>query len=160
MRDLTAVAVGIGPGPYTGLRVGVATAGAVADALGVPAYGVCTLDVLAHQAGSERAITAITDARRREVFWACYDAGGHRVAGPNVNRPADVALRGRAVGPGALLYADVFDVSEAEQVSAGALCSVVADRLAAQQPLEPARPIYLRRPDTAPAQSAKPVLQT
>jgi tRNA threonylcarbamoyl adenosine modification protein YeaZ len=157
--DLTAVGVGVGPGPYTGLRVGVATATALADALHVPAYGICSLDVLAHQAGPDET-TVVTDARRREVFWAQY-AGGVRVEGPAVNRPADVPIAGRVVGPGALLYADFFEaVHPPHELSAAALCELVCVRLRSDAALAAPRPIYLRRPDTAPPSAvAKAVLQ-
>ena len=161
MRDLTAIVVGVGPGPYTGLRVGVATATSLADALAVPAYGVCTHDVLAHQVGPGGELTVMTDARRREVFWATYTADGVRRSGPSVNRPAEVDVHGRAVGPGALLYADVFaDASGPGEISAGALCALAVERLRADQAFEPPRPLYLRRPDTAAPQPVKAVLQS
>jgi tRNA threonylcarbamoyl adenosine modification protein YeaZ len=93
-----AVVVGTGPGPFTGLRVGLMTAAATADALGVPAYGVCSLDALA-----EGDVVVVTDARRKEVYWARY-AAGERVEGPAVSRPGDLAAalpRGsRLVGAG------------------------------------------------------------
>jgi tRNA threonylcarbamoyl adenosine modification protein YeaZ len=161
-RDITAVAVGVGPGPYTGLRVGVATAAALGDALSIPVHGVCSLDVLAHQAGQGTPLTVVTDARRREVFWANYDGQGKRITGPAVSRPADAAalVTGRVVGPGALMYAGAFgNVFGPEQLSAGALCALVAAHLDRALPLLPVRPIYLRRPDTAAPAVAKRVLQ-
>jgi tRNA threonylcarbamoyl adenosine modification protein YeaZ len=155
--QLDAIAVGVGPGPYTGLRVGVAAAVALADALGVPARGLCTLDVLSLQSGLAEPHTAVTDARRREVFWATYDSAGARVNGPFVSRPSDVTPHGRVVGPGALLYADAFgDVAGPEQLSASWLCALATT---AGAELLPARPIYLRRPDTAEPAMPKPVLQ-
>ena len=98
-RDITAVASGTGPGPYTGLRAGLVTARVLGSALGVPVYGVCTLDVIAADAAAAaggREFLVATDARRREVYWARYDAAGARLAGPDVGRPADVAA---AAGP-------------------------------------------------------------
>ena len=92
--DLTAVAAGTGPGPYTGLRVGLVTARVLGSALGIPVYGVCTLDVIAADAAAAaggREFIVATDARRREVYWARYDAGGSRLDGPAVGIPADVA---------------------------------------------------------------------
>jgi tRNA threonylcarbamoyl adenosine modification protein YeaZ len=146
-RDLGAIAVGLGPGPFTGLRVGVVTAATLSDALGIPAYGTCSLDGLGT---GER--VAITDARRREVYWARYDASGTRVDGPNVSKPGDLVdeLREVAiVGDGAQLYVDVFadlDVrSEPRYPSAAAIASLVASRVGT--PPQPLLPLYLRRPD-------------
>lgn len=160
-RDLSAIAVGVGPGPYTGLRVGVATAVALGDALGCPVHGICSLDVLAAQAGLGDPLTVVTDARRREVFWASYDAAGGRIAGPAVGRPGDVAatVTGRVVGPGALMYAAAFgDVSGPDRPSAAVLCALVAQRLASGETLLPALPVYLRRPDATVPGAPKPVL--
>ena len=92
--DITAVAAGTGPGPYTGLRAGLVTARVLGSALGVPVYGVCTLDVIAADAAAAaggREFIVATDARRREVYWARYDASGRRLDGPAVGIPADVA---------------------------------------------------------------------
>lgn len=84
--ELDAVVVGCGPGPFTGLRVGMATAASFADALGIPCYGICSLDALAGGVGDE---LVVTDARRREVYFAAY-RDGQRVFGPAVAKPADV----------------------------------------------------------------------
>ncbi len=92
--DITAVAAGTGPGPYTGLRVGLVTARVLGSALGVPVYGLSTLDVIAADAtaaAGAREFIVATDARRREVYWARYDATGRRLDGPAVGLPADVA---------------------------------------------------------------------
>ncbi|HYZ07958.1 MAG TPA: tRNA (adenosine(37)-N6)-threonylcarbamoyltransferase complex dimerization subunit type 1 TsaB, partial [Pseudonocardiaceae bacterium] len=72
--DLDAVVCGAGPGPFTGLRVGMVTAAALADGLGVPVHPVCSLDAIAQEAGGP--VLVATDARRREVYWARYDASG------------------------------------------------------------------------------------
>ncbi len=84
-RAVGAVVVGCGPGPFTGLRVGMATAGSFADAWGVPAHGACSLDALAHPGGERLRgdVLAVTDARRREVYAAAY-RDGQRVWGPAV----------------------------------------------------------------------------
>jgi tRNA threonylcarbamoyl adenosine modification protein YeaZ len=87
MADLHAVVVGCGPGPFTGLRVGMATAAAYGHALDVPVYGVCSLDAIGGQTTGETLV--VTDARRREVYWARYREGV-RIDGPAVNAPADV----------------------------------------------------------------------
>jgi tRNA threonylcarbamoyl adenosine modification protein YeaZ len=146
-RQLGAIAVGLGPGPFTGLRVGVVTAATLADALSIPAYGTCSLDCL----GTGRRI-AMTDARRREVYWARYDEAGARVDGPAVARPADFApqLHGIPVmGDGALMYGDVLaglDLRpEPRYPSAVALVEVVRPSLGTAP--APLVPLYLRRPD-------------
>jgi tRNA threonylcarbamoyladenosine biosynthesis protein TsaB len=86
--DLTGIAVGVGPGPYTGLRVGLVTARVLGAALGIPVYGVCSLDIIAADvdAGGDDFLVA-TDARRRELYWARYDGTGRRTAGPEVAKP-------------------------------------------------------------------------
>ncbi|MFD7529011.1 MULTISPECIES: tRNA (adenosine(37)-N6)-threonylcarbamoyltransferase complex dimerization subunit type 1 TsaB [unclassified Streptomyces] len=151
---VTDVVVGVGPGPYTGLRVGLVTAAAFGSALSVPVHGLCTLDGLAYAAGLaglEGPFAVATDARRKEVYWARYDDPRTRVTGPAVDRPADIAgqLAGLpVVGAGAVLYPEAFpDAREPEHVSAGALAALAAERLAAGAELLPPQPLYLRRPD-------------
>nr|WP_202486280.1 tRNA (adenosine(37)-N6)-threonylcarbamoyltransferase complex dimerization subunit type 1 TsaB [Streptomyces sp. SID4985] len=149
---VTGIVVGTGPGPYTGLRVGLMTADTFGLALGVPVYGVCTLDGLAYAADIEKGpFVVATDARRKEVYWATYADSRTRLTGPAVDRPADIAERVAglpAVGAGALLYPDTFpQAHEPEHVSAAALASLAAEKLAAGEELEEPRPLYLRRPD-------------
>ena len=79
VRDVTDVAVGVGPGPFTGLRVGVVTALTLGATGGIRAHGVCSLDVLAAEVASDGPFIVATDARRKEVYWALYD-GGRRAA--------------------------------------------------------------------------------
>ncbi|MDH6578080.1 tRNA (adenosine(37)-N6)-threonylcarbamoyltransferase complex dimerization subunit type 1 TsaB [Kitasatospora sp. MAP5-34] len=161
-RELTGIAVGVGPGPYTGLRVGLVTAAALGHALGLPVYGVCTLDAIAHQARTEGLagpFTVATDARRKEVYWASYDADGRRVTGPAVDRPAELTPEPRSVGAGALLYPDSFPGARGpEHVSAGALADFAATELAAGRELLPNVPLYLRRPDAQVPAGYKAVL--
>jgi tRNA threonylcarbamoyladenosine biosynthesis protein TsaB len=161
--DLTVVAVGVGPGPFTGLRVGLMTARALGDALSVPVVGVCTLDVVAATAAtvvSDRPFVVATDARRREVYWATYEANGLRIDGPHVDRPADVEWRGPAFGAGVLMYQDVFadprlpETPGAELPSAGVLASMVANGTAIVLPPDP---LYLRRPDAVEPPARKVV---
>ncbi len=106
VRDIGALVVGAGPGPFTGLRVGLVTAAAIAEAVDVPAYEVCSLDGLAPDRGD---VLVAADARRKEVYWATY-RDGERVAGPEVGHPADVDAGDvtAMTGAGARLYADVF----------------------------------------------------
>lgn len=87
--QLDAVVVGCGPGPFTGLRVGMASASAFGQALNIPVHGVVTHDAAAVLAGGSR-VLVVTDARRREVYAALYE-GGQRLAGPEVCAPADIA---------------------------------------------------------------------
>jgi len=153
--DLTAVVVGTGPGPFTGLRVGIVMARVMAEALAIPAYGVCSLDVLAFQAVRdarvETAFAVATDARRKEVYLATYDADGSRLGGPFVVRPGDVdpmLAAGPVVGEGAWKYEDTFaDAREPGYVSAAWLATLGVERLARGDDLEPTTPLYLRRPD-------------
>lgn len=180
--DLDAVIVGCGPGPFTGLRVGMATAASFADALGIACHGICSLDALAtdltavveedsHVDGGASDELVVTDARRREVYFAAYRAG-RRVFGPAVAKPQDVM---------GLITAEVSDFaprrargsrkhieqilelhpSEAERESAieevaveevfptpaAIVRAAIAGGAAVTAPASPLVPLYLRRPD-------------
>lgn len=158
-RDrITSVAVGAGPGPFTGLRVGLVTARTLGHVLGVPVRAVCTLDVLAVEAVDTGAVAGeflvATDARRKEVYVARY-TDGVRVEGPVVLKPAAAASDLPVVGEGARLYPDAFPHPVGPSLpSAGWLARVVADRRA--ELLLP-EPLYLRRPDAATPGTPKPV---
>jgi tRNA threonylcarbamoyl adenosine modification protein YeaZ len=149
-QDVTAIAVGVGPGPFTGLRVGLVTARTLGFVLDISVYGVCSLDVIALEAalgsrpmGTEFVVA--TDARRKEVYLATYDERGHRLDGPDVVRPAEAADVGPVAGEGATLYPDAFpDAREPTLPSAGWLARAVAEELAE---LRDPEPMYLRRPD-------------
>lgn len=161
--DLDAVVVGCGPGPFTGLRVGMATAAAFGDALDVPVYGVCSLDGIAAAAIADEpglaSLLVVTDARRREIYWARYESG-QRVQGPLVTAPAvvvddlaDVVVDAVAGSP---LHAESFgrrlsDV--AVPTVAGLVATAAADVRVGATP-EPLEPLYLRRPDAV--ERAKP----
>ena len=80
------VVVGMGPGPFTGLRVGIAFAQTFALSRQIPVIGICSLDAIAIEKDQ---YTVAIDARRKEIYWASYK-DGHRVAGPAVNKPAEV----------------------------------------------------------------------
>jgi tRNA threonylcarbamoyl adenosine modification protein YeaZ len=121
VSDVDEVVVGMGPGPFTGLRVGIAFAQSFALAREIPVRGVCSLDAIAAQIQENDFIITV-DARRKEVYWARY-TNGVRVADPAVNFPADVT--------GAVIHADLFP----EMLSLVNLPGNITE------------PIYLRRPD-------------
>ena len=156
-NDLTAVVVGNGPGPFTGLRVGMVTGLTMGHALGIPVHGLCSLDVLAHQCApiTHGEILVATDARRKEVYWARYrvDPTAHeveRLTEPAVDRPAELPddLRSLpAVGRGPVLYPELFpNPLHHYDVDAGLLALIGARGIAAGVPM-PVEPLYLRRPD-------------
>ena len=122
-RKITEVLVGMGPGPYTGLRVGITFAQTFAWARNIPVRGFCSLDAIAAQVNEPDFIVAI-DARRKEIYWARY-TGGIRVEGPAVDLPAVVAEKGIKIIDS--LYPDPKFFPQINQ--------------------EFAEPIYLRRPD-------------
>ncbi|MFF3564580.1 tRNA (adenosine(37)-N6)-threonylcarbamoyltransferase complex dimerization subunit type 1 TsaB [Streptomyces sp. NPDC002574] len=159
---LTGLVVGVGPGPYTGLRVGLVTAASFGDVLGVPVHGLCTLDGLAYAAGIDGPFVVATDARRKEVYWARYEGPRGRVGDPAVDHPADIAERVAglpAVGAGAALYPGVFtDVRPPADQSAAALAALAAVKLAEGEDFLPPLPLYLRRPDAQVPAGYKAVL--
>ena len=168
-HDLGAVVVGTGPGPYTGLRVGLVTAAALAHALGVPAYGVCSLDAIGALYPDDPALLVATDARRKEVYWARYEHGV-RVGEPGVARPAEVPLNGvsAVAGAGGELYADAWLNPEqrpelerrpARYPDPVALVRLVRERLESGAPSDPLTPLYLRRPDAVVPGAPKAVRQ-
>jgi tRNA threonylcarbamoyl adenosine modification protein YeaZ len=150
VNDLDAVVVGCGPGPFTGLRVGMATAAAYGHALGVPVHGVCSLDAIGVETRGDALV--VTDARRREVYWARY-RDGVRVDGPAVNAPTDVPADAHAVA-GSPEHAALFDLPTLSPVypTASGLVRAVADWTAEPAPLVP---LYLRRPDAKPSSVAR-----
>lgn len=163
-QDLTAIAAGVGPGPFTGLRVGLVTARTLAFVLDVPVYGVCSLDVLAVEAaesgvvpdaGRSGGFVVATDARRKEVYLARYDADGARLDGPIVGRPADLATDEWVVGEGGALYPDAFPHRTGPTApGAGWLARAVAEERA--ELVDP-EPLYLRRPDAMTPHAPKRV---
>ncbi|MCA1841178.1 MAG: tRNA (adenosine(37)-N6)-threonylcarbamoyltransferase complex dimerization subunit type 1 TsaB [Actinomycetota bacterium] len=166
-RNIGGVAVGLGPGLFTGMRVGVATAKALAQALSVPIVGMSSLDLLAYEVRyTDKTICAVLDARRGEVFHAFYKSspGGiqrmseYKVESPGrlatglASRTEDVLL----VGNGALLYRDAFDdVGPVVEVGgmghafpdAGALVELSLSRMFREDfdSLFDLKPFYLRR---------------
>jgi tRNA threonylcarbamoyl adenosine modification protein YeaZ len=188
-RDLDAVVAGLGPGPFTGLRVGLVTAATLADTLDIPAYGVCSLDAIGWAAGPGRVLVA-TDARRKEIYWAVYE-DGVRLTDPAVGKPADVFLSTgagplasagdapagdcrlldgarllggarAAVGDGAQRYADILGLPVLDKPRyppAAGLAALAADRVRNRMPTEPLTPLYLRRPDAVQPGERKPALR-
>lgn len=121
------VVVGMGPGPFTGLRVGIAFARTFALSREIPVVGVCSLDAI--DTGKSDYTVAI-DARRKEIYWARYE-GGKRVEGPSVNKPDEVSDF-------------IFD----HYPNVSSLVALSKD----QNELEP---FYLRRPDAVPTAERK-----
>ncbi|HMQ36636.1 MAG: tRNA (adenosine(37)-N6)-threonylcarbamoyltransferase complex dimerization subunit type 1 TsaB [Propionibacterium sp.] len=136
LADIGLIVVGVGPGPFTGLRVGVVTAQTLGLALGVPVRGVCSLDAVAAGHAAEGEFLAVSDARRREVYWARYAADGRRLEGPAVS-PASELPDLPVIGPGAHLAG-----GEASGLDGGVL-AFTGPRL----PEAGLSPLYLRRPD-------------
>jgi tRNA threonylcarbamoyl adenosine modification protein YeaZ len=157
LADVAHVVVGLGPGPFTGLRVGIVTAQVLARVAGVDLHGVCSLDAIAlghaPSAPSPDYVIA-TDARRREVYWARYSSDGTRLEGPDVASP-DAVPRLPTVGPAADLYADRLDaVPGPRTLDAGLLAAHGLDL-----PSAGTEPLYLRRPDAAEPSRRKSVLR-
>jgi tRNA threonylcarbamoyl adenosine modification protein YeaZ len=158
-RDLGAIVAGIGPGPYTGLRVGLVTAAVMGDALGIPTYGVCSLDAFGQALREERSVLAATDARRSEVYWARYEYGT-RVGGPSVDRYADVMVDDEDVVVGA--GAELLGRAPFEQLRhppAVALAECAVERIVSAAPSEVLTPLYLRHPDAVVPAAPKAVTQ-
>lgn len=153
--QLEGIAVGVGPGPYTGLRVGLMTARSLGHALGVAVHGICSLDVLAAEADLSGEFLVATDARRKEVYWARY-RGGLRVEGPSVIRPAELASAGPVVGEGPLLYPQEFPDGRAPRYPDPA---VLARLVESGHETLPPDPLYLRKPDAVEPGAAKVVGQ-
>jgi tRNA threonylcarbamoyl adenosine modification protein YeaZ len=118
-------------------------------------YPVCSLDAIARDAADGEPILVVTDARRREVYWAAYDGGGRRIAGPAVQSPAALAQHlpetgaRQIAGRGGAMYADVLGlpVRQPEYPSPRGLVAVAQEVLLAAATPEPLTPLYLRRPD-------------
>lgn len=142
--DVSGIVVGTGPGPFTGLRVGLVTARMLALAWKVPLWGVCSLDALGAR---ERDVVAVGDARRREVYWARY-RDGVRIEGPAVALPADVVVGDgeRVVGRGGALYPEVFPGAVEADPDPLWLAREALRRRDAGEELD-TEPLYLRRPD-------------
>ncbi|WP_020108755.1 tRNA (adenosine(37)-N6)-threonylcarbamoyltransferase complex dimerization subunit type 1 TsaB [Nocardia sp. 348MFTsu5.1] len=158
--DLDAVVVGQGPGPFTGLRVGLATGAAFGDALGLPVHGVCSLDAIAAQATDVASLLVVTDARRREVYWARY-AQGVRTHGPDVVAPAELGagLVGESIDAsvGSPSHTSLFEypvLTPTAPTAVGLVSVALPDLLSGVAP-KPLIPLYLRRPDAVELKDRK-----
>lgn len=160
--DLGAVVAGLGPGPYTGLRVGLVTAAVFARTLGIASYGVCSLDAIVPP-GVRQPVIVAADARRKELYWARYDADGVRIDGPHVAHPEDIPVAEVPVlaGAGARLYAERLGrpVIGDDYPQVSALVAAAADRVRSGAPTEILTPMYLRRPDAVANPTVKRVSQ-
>ena len=156
--QLGCVVAGVGPGPFTGLRVGLVTAAVFAHTLGVPGYGVCSLDAIGAAVADEPELLVVTDARRSEVYWARFRHGS-RVGEPAVARGADVPLDGvtAVAGAGSALHDFGVPARAVRYPPASALVALAVDRIRADAPAEVLTPRYLRRPDAVANRTVKPV---
>jgi len=137
------IACGVGPGPYTGLRVGIAFAQGLSAAWSVPVVGVCSLDALANSiirqglVGPEGEFIAATDARRKELYWAKFDGSGKRISGPSVDLIEVVEAFAREADIPLLTHV----LPHAIDIAA---CAARGDRL-------DVTPMYLREADAKPS---------
>jgi tRNA threonylcarbamoyl adenosine modification protein YeaZ len=152
--DVTGVVAGTGPGPFTGLRVGIAAARTFAAARGVPLLPLVSHDAIAADL-QRHPVVVLTDARRREVYWSAHDETGTRVAGPGLAKPADLDEAIRASRPEAVDWPR----ETVTTVPAGRLGSLAADRLASGAPFADDTPLYLRDPDVTVPGAPKRVVR-
>lgn len=176
--DVDAVVVGTGPAPFTGLRVGLATARTFAQARGIEVFGVCSLDALALAAGPGP-VLVVTDAKRRELYYARYQVGADDVqvlAGPDVAAPeriadahGDLIAVGRVHGPGLIVAAERLGAPTPDAAEPVAASDSAEAPVVVTDPVDPVHlariaerrrvtggelsltPLYLRRPDVHPA---------
>lgn len=163
-EEVDMLAVGLGPGTFTGLRVGISTARGLALSLGLPARGVCTLDALAvgiAEAGAEGERLAVLDGWRGDVFAALYSPDGERIWEPAVYRPGDLAERVAALdrapavaGSGAVRFRQELardgvriadDSDPVHRVAGRHVCALAAE--STEEDPDGLAPIYLRPPD-------------
>lgn len=153
VESITSVVVGVGPGPFTGLRVGITTALTFAHALEIPVHGLCSLDAIGFTRSQESIV--VTDARRKELYWAKYQ-NGLRVSEPAVNTPReilDLNPNAEFIGTAVSLYPEVISGPHVE-LQAGNLANLFARGLAQTLPITP---MYLRKPDAVPPSEQKQV---
>lgn len=171
LGDADAIVVGAGPGPFTGLRVGMVTAAALGHATGAPVHPVCSLDAIAAAAETGKPLLVATDARRKETYWAAYGQPGTdgtrpRLAGPHVHRPAEVSehLDGIPVSVAAGEFGhrhhEVFGLGPVEPSypTPHGLVTAAAGELRSGREPQPLVALYLRRPDADAPGPRKSVL--
>lgn len=138
------VVVGMGPGPYTGLRVGIAFARTFAIARMIPVIGICSLDAIAALVHEKDDFIIATDARRKEVYWAQYRSGV-RIEGPHVDFPSVIVGYDLPLfGEGAVKYA----IAHTDEDQFPDLLSLVALSEDTDHHID--EPLYIRRPDAVP----------
>ena len=138
------VVVGMGPGPFTGLRVGIAFARTFAMARRIPVIGICSLDAIAALVRDENDFIVATDARRKEIYWAHY-RGAIRIEGPSVDLPAVVVAKGLPLfGEGAVKYS----IAQSGEVQFPDLPALVS--LSENFEMRVEEPLYIRHPDAVP----------
>lgn len=157
VSDITEVAVGLGPGPFTGLRVGIVTAHTIASLAGASLHGVCSLDIVARQwltsdDAPEGEFVIASDARRKELYWARYDASGNRIGEPQVSAP-DQLPELPLGGPGCTAYPELFTAGSPEKLDAGLLAGYWAEL-----PDAGSDAMYLRKPDAVAPTTRKSTL--
>ena len=153
ISEITDVVVGVGPGPFTGLRVGLVTAAVFAHARNIPIHGICSLDAIAFDYA--KPCVVVTDARRKELYWARYE--DKRIGEPQVSKPEDLLAQfpdSDFVGPGAQLYPD-FISGKVSELKAGSLAKLF---VSGNAQLVDVSPMYLRKPDAVEPTTRKSVL--
>ena len=154
-KSITQVVVGVGPGPFTGLRVGIVSGLTFAHALSIPVAGICSLDAIGSTQTQDCLV--VTDARRKELYWARYK-DGVRIAGPAVAKPSEIKQQFPELpvfGPGTLLYPEALSGKPAE-LNAGNLAELFVQGTAE---LHSVQPMYLRKPDAVEPTGSKQVLR-
>jgi tRNA threonylcarbamoyladenosine biosynthesis protein TsaB len=150
--EVTAVAVGVGPGPFTGLRVGIAAAKMFAEGVSAPIFGVGSLDAIAFANSLEQPTLVLTDARRSEVFFGLYQGKTKNgvpkaLLGPGVKKQADLEAELKTAG-------QAYEISIG-QVSASNLGLLALAQLSEGKASDVVVANYLRAPDAVPAKGKK-----
>ena len=158
--EIGAIVCGIGPGPFTGLRVGIVSAQTIGFALNIPVYGVCSHDAIAYEFNlnnPNKEVTVITDARRKEVYWTHY-SNGKRISTPKVSKLDEVVIKGekllhQPLNPLFLAKAGIDALNRSEigrEINSFSTDSASGDGSVVSLPnqvLLPPIPLYLRKPD-------------